>query len=191
MSRQTKPRTEGATGFVYLVSSPGGLFKIGQSSNPAARLPQLGPPIAGLAMRHTIQSTMYAELERWLHQAFSHRRVRSEWFRLTPDEVDLLCGVGQANAISDLPDSLLLLRARNETTGFRWGGEPGELPVKINKQLTFKVDREMWATMSRLRIAMTRSIGINITTTRLVQLAVQAVAKKHPEGEKTSKGGKK
>lgn len=63
------------------------------------------------------------DLERYMHQAFSHRRVKWEWFRLEPDDVALFCAAVAVDSIDDLPSRLVAQRVLNEANGFIWGEE--------------------------------------------------------------------
>lgn len=80
-------------GYVYVVES-GGRFKIGISENPKTRIQALrtGSPY-GIHEIALIKTTRYRELESELHTLFADRRMKGEWFALTPADVAYLKGL--------------------------------------------------------------------------------------------------
>jgi hypothetical protein len=52
-------------------------------------------------------------LEAYLHRAFAHVHVRGEWFRLAPEDVDLIAGISVANDVTRLPDDIVHCYAVN------------------------------------------------------------------------------
>lgn len=60
-------------------------------------------------------------LEKYLHQAFSHRRVKLEWFRLTEEDVKLIRSITAADGVDDLPSAIAAQHTINEANGFGWG----------------------------------------------------------------------
>lgn len=90
-------------GFVYLFRWAH-LHKIGHSGNPQARLGQVAP--CG-SIVHLIESENPCQVERALHLRFASLHVRSEWFELSDEDVDLICQVARADAADDLPTVLL------------------------------------------------------------------------------------
>lgn len=86
----TTKRTEGAAG-VYVLRAPDGLYKIGSSRNAAARLVtlQTGSPVPlGLILTIPTKQHLHNALERTLHHRLADKRVRGEWFALSPADVD-------------------------------------------------------------------------------------------------------
>jgi hypothetical protein len=75
-------------GFVYVVRSATGLYKIGKSKDPENRLKALfiSSPIELELIRKIETDDMHA-LEYELHLRFSEKRVQGEWFKL--DDADL------------------------------------------------------------------------------------------------------
>ena len=65
---------------IYFVQAPNGLFKIGKSKNPKARLKtlQVGSPVL-LKIKKVVQGGLY--LESILHIYFKHLRKHGEWFK--------------------------------------------------------------------------------------------------------------
>jgi len=67
------------TGFVYLIESSSGLFKVGYSADPATRLAQLRTSTADdLTIRAVIPGTLRDEAD--LHDALAPWRTAREWF---------------------------------------------------------------------------------------------------------------
>jgi hypothetical protein len=71
------------TGFVYVVHSSNGLFKIGHTNDPTRRLTMLKTSTADtLTLLGIVPATV--DDERELHFLFRTHRVAREWFRWTP-----------------------------------------------------------------------------------------------------------
>jgi hypothetical protein len=72
--------------FVYLMEDlRNGLFKIGQSQTPEKREKTLQSEVPETSLRFYIPAHDTAESE--LHEMFSKKRVRGEWFELTPQDI--------------------------------------------------------------------------------------------------------
>ncbi len=124
---------EPAAGYCYVIAGPGGLYKIGRSVNPLARMSQIAPRDAGLELVTYVGTGNTVWLERYLHEAFSHRRVKGEWFFLSVADVRLLKIVGpEVNTVDDLPSELVAQWVLNEAKGFEWGERDDDaiLPVR-------------------------------------------------------------
>jgi hypothetical protein len=80
-------------GWVYLLQSAFG-FKIGQTSNPEARIKQY--PF-NVDVIHTIKSDDALTVERYLHGRFSDKRIQDEWFDLDDQDVRWLTGIQRLN----------------------------------------------------------------------------------------------
>ena len=78
-------------GYVYLVEAGEGLYKIGAATDVEARIAQLqtGNPHE-IQLRHCFPALNALNAERELHARFSEKRWRSEWFRLTLEDVELI-----------------------------------------------------------------------------------------------------
>lgn len=121
-----------AGGYVYLIEGPGGLFKIGRSVNPLTRLAQIAPRDAGLKLLTYIPTSDTVWLERFMHEAFSHRRVKGEWFYLSVADVRLISSVAvECNTIDDLPSAVVAQRVLNEANGFAWGERNDKMPLPV------------------------------------------------------------
>ena len=92
-----------ATGFVYFIGELEGCHKIGMSKDPAVRVLQFTVLPSELRVVHQIATTEMSWLEGYLHAAYAEKRVRGEWFRLTPEDVALLSSVASADREEDLP----------------------------------------------------------------------------------------
>jgi hypothetical protein len=81
------PDWQDKTGFVYLIHD-GELYKIGRTSQPEKRIPQIeyqnGRPCTVLVL---IETADYRTLELELHEKFGDKRVRGEWFDLSPEDI--------------------------------------------------------------------------------------------------------
>lgn len=75
-------------GFVYLMRSGNGYYKIGISKNAKSRLYGLQRqfPIA-IEIVHKIASNNYRNVEKYLHRKFSHKRAEYEWFKLEAEDI--------------------------------------------------------------------------------------------------------
>lgn len=105
-------------GFCYLASSPCGLHKIGKSINPKKRLMALAALSVGLQLVVTIASEDMEWLEYYLHSAFSHCRIRSEWFRLTDAEVAVIKTMSSADSDAEVPKAIVALFGLNRSRDF-------------------------------------------------------------------------
>ena len=75
-------------GYVYLIQSPTGTFKIGRTNNPKNRMKTFSVKLPfEVSYLCLVPTTNMYKLERALHQKFAHRRVNGEWFAL--DETDV------------------------------------------------------------------------------------------------------
>lgn len=75
-------------GYVYLIKSPTGYYKIGRSKNPNNRKKTFGVQLPfEVEFEHLIKTDDMETLETELHLYFSHLRVNGEWFDLSADDV--------------------------------------------------------------------------------------------------------
>ena len=82
------------SGYVYLLQSPSGNYKIGRTSNPDDRLKTFSVKLPFEVEYVCVIQTddMYA-LESNLHQRFWDKRVNGEWFTLSPEDVAHIKGL--------------------------------------------------------------------------------------------------
>lgn len=60
-------------------------------------------------------------LEKMMHGAFSHRRIKNEWFRLDETDTALFLSIPSADRVEDLPHAIISMWAANEAEGFEYG----------------------------------------------------------------------
>lgn len=83
------------TGFVYLLRSENGYYKIGRTKNIQSRLTaiQRKYPI-DIKLIHFWECDDYIETEDALHRLYQdHRKGLTEWFSLPPEAVDEICAM--------------------------------------------------------------------------------------------------
>lgn len=73
-------------GYVYLIRSASGHYKIGHSQNPNGRVAALSTPF-DLELIHVMPSNDPRWGESMLHRHFASKRVRGEWFMLDQQDV--------------------------------------------------------------------------------------------------------
>ncbi len=86
-------------GYIYLLSSGMGQYKIGKASCLDKRVKTLGIQIPfNLELAHSIPVNDMDQAETYLHDRLAHCRLKGEWFALKSDEVDWI------KSIQDLDD---------------------------------------------------------------------------------------
>ena len=87
-------RSSGVAGYVYLLSSPFGFYKIGCSTKPKNRLMTFGVqlPFEVDCLCTIYTGDMYG-LEHQLHERFAEKRSKGEWFELSESDVDYIKGL--------------------------------------------------------------------------------------------------
>lgn len=83
----------GAKGFVYVIYSPTGVYKIGRSRNIDHRLKAFSVP--GLEVYHFFFTYHSPIHEKMLHEIFKHKHVKGEWFALDANELEQLKKIGE------------------------------------------------------------------------------------------------
>jgi hypothetical protein len=74
-------------GFVYLMKGDS-YYKIGYSKRPPQRRVDISPKLPfELQLIHAIEADNARALEMQLHERFTEKRLRGEWFRLTEQDV--------------------------------------------------------------------------------------------------------
>ena len=91
-SKERRQKQRG--GFVYLLRSSAGHYKMGHSTNVPKRLQAFAadPPYSLL---HTIAADDRIDAEKKLHRQFFDKRVHGEWFSLDRDDIERICGFRQ------------------------------------------------------------------------------------------------
>jgi hypothetical protein len=78
-------------GYVYLLKADNGLYKIGQAKIIDRRIAQLAVSLPyELELEVAIQTERYKELEPELHERFSAKRKRGEWFELNEADIEYI-----------------------------------------------------------------------------------------------------
>lgn len=81
-------------GYIYLIKSEDGSYKIGKSKNPHTRHKNLSTKFAyQTTLIHTIQASNMERSEKYLHEKFKDIRLNGEWFALTPEDVQWICSL--------------------------------------------------------------------------------------------------
>jgi hypothetical protein len=136
-----------ADGYVYILRSADGYYKIGRAKDVQARVKSIAAfvPFA-VEIVHTIQTDNMVRLERGLHRAYeaAEKRVNGEWFRLSDDDIELLRSLGDELAGESVEDALevvaLLAAPQAETIEI-----PND-PLLAKKRLAaqMRADRKPW-----------------------------------------------
>lgn len=83
------------SGFVYLIKSNEGVYKIGRTTNINKRLTQLqvasSVPLKVLWFKHFSNAP---EVEKMLHETFKEYQYQGEWFKLPTSAIRWICGWG-------------------------------------------------------------------------------------------------
>ena len=83
-------------GFVYLVQSTTGAYKIGRTIDPANRLKTFSVKLPfEVEFVATIQTPDMYQLEADLHRKYDSKRVNGEWFALSPADVEYIKGLAR------------------------------------------------------------------------------------------------
>ena len=87
-STDLAPTGETKYGFVYLVKGHPGEYKIGRTNLVDRRLSELGATASiEQALIHEIKTDDPAGIEAYWHKRLADKRMRGEWFRLSPEDV--------------------------------------------------------------------------------------------------------
>lgn len=83
-------------GFVYLIQSPTGYYKIGRTINPDNRLKTFTVKLPfEVEYVCVIKTENMFDLEKELHGYFQHKRVNGEWFDLKPHDIEFIKGLAK------------------------------------------------------------------------------------------------
>lgn len=75
-------------GYIYLLQSVSGAYKIGRSKDPDDRLRTFEVKLPfEVEYVCTVETANMYELERALHKQFDHKRINGEWFRLDDKDI--------------------------------------------------------------------------------------------------------
>ncbi len=85
---QKAKKHEPNPGYVYLVQSPTGTYKIGRAKNVSDRMSMFHVKLPfEIALLHTIECRNYHTAESELHARYASKRVNGEWFSLDDQDV--------------------------------------------------------------------------------------------------------
>ncbi len=91
-ARERKPRSTG--GYVYLLQSSTGYWKIGRTHSPNNRLRTFNVKLPfEVEYKHLIQTDDMYALENQLHERFKDKRINGEWFTLDSEDVREICAL--------------------------------------------------------------------------------------------------
>lgn len=89
--KQKQENKECVGGFVYLLKSSNGYYKIGYTNNIKKRLHDIGIKVPfKIELIHKIKCSDARRLESELHSQFSSKRVNGEWFNLSQEDVNYI-----------------------------------------------------------------------------------------------------
>lgn len=88
------PPPKNTCGYIYLIQSASGHCKIGLSKNVEKRFKTLAQtsPVK-LELVHSFYADDMTTTEKMLHELFSSKRVKNEWFELSPDDIEYIKGL--------------------------------------------------------------------------------------------------
>jgi len=93
-AKQLEREQKAYPGYVYLIQSPTGAYKIGRTKNPDDRMKTFGIQLPfEVQFVHLIETANMYKLERSLHKKFSSKRVNGEWFQLVPEDIEFIKGI--------------------------------------------------------------------------------------------------
>lgn len=88
LSYTDRMRSSPQHGYVYLVDSRAGYWKIGRSAVPVQRIGMLEVKLPyDLEVIALIETKNMYVLESRLHKKYAAKRAKGEWFRLTPEDI--------------------------------------------------------------------------------------------------------
>lgn len=100
--------------YLYVIGVADGCHKIGVARSPETRIRSVTLTPQPLTVVHRVLSDRPYWLEMYIHTAFSPQRVRGEWFRLTPADLELIVSVTAGESESDLPAQIVALYEANK-----------------------------------------------------------------------------
>jgi predicted GIY-YIG superfamily endonuclease len=97
-------------GWIYLMESENGLYKIGSTANPDHRLMKLNAqsPVA-VKYIHYFRSEHMTTSEKWLHNKYKDCRHHGEWFNLSNEQVQEIASMQDYSADKELANHWQML----------------------------------------------------------------------------------
>ena len=91
-----------AHGYVYLVVSEDGAFKVGITGNMQERFQALQTSVPmKISLLHVLEVDDCLTVERHFHRIFAERKITGEWFRLTEEDIALFQNYEEASGNND------------------------------------------------------------------------------------------
>jgi hypothetical protein len=94
---KTRQQSSGSTptpGYVYLLQSDTGHYKIGRAKTPDKRIKTFGIKLPfKVEYLAVIKTPDMIALEKQLHERYEQKRINGEWFDLLPEDVDYIKGL--------------------------------------------------------------------------------------------------
>lgn len=91
---KSEKRAQNSLGFVYLLQSQSGHYKIGRTTNPQNRLKTFSVKLPfEVEYICLIQVQDMYQMESELHTRFAEKRINGEWFNLSPEDVNYIKGL--------------------------------------------------------------------------------------------------
>lgn len=95
LSRDVGKPSKPKPGYVYLIQSENGQYKIGKSNNPSQRCKIFGLKLPfKVELIHLVKTDDMSKLETELHKHFASQRINGEWFSLSPEDIDYIKSFG-------------------------------------------------------------------------------------------------
>jgi hypothetical protein len=140
---------------------------------------QIAPREAGLQIRHYIASADRIWLERFMHEAYSHRRVKLEWFRLSAGDVEDFSTISEADNLDQLPSWVVARRVLNEANGFAWGERDDDIlpPCKSSPRIVFNADENDYAALLQHMSESPVELKLSAIMRRALRLFLESVGK--------------
>jgi hypothetical protein len=90
------PKSIDRSGYVYVLQSPTGYYKIGRTRNPQNRIQTFGVLLPfEVAYLYVIATTNMVLLETRLHQRFAEKRAGGEWFALDENDIAYIAALAE------------------------------------------------------------------------------------------------
>lgn len=96
-------------GYVYIISSELGYYKIGRTKNVTVRMNQQKSLPLKVELVHTIPCDDDTKFEKELHERFNEKRKSGEWFELSDVYIESLKSITHAEADFDSLEIIKLL----------------------------------------------------------------------------------
>lgn len=99
--------------FVYLIGPIDGYYKIGRTADTKRRIAKFQFPVTP-KIQHFIKTKDCKWLEKYLHVAFAHARIRLEWFTFSKEDIASIILIKEIASLDYVPEWLVALNAANK-----------------------------------------------------------------------------